>query len=79
MCCQNDVCATSNKIGEFVPAPIKNFYLIGLKNLKEKFKKKGRPINKLRPLSMGVWDPNSDHSHLGQAEEGSNVSSSGNN
>jgi hypothetical protein len=27
---------------------------------------------------MGVWDSNSNHVHLGQAEEGSNVSSSGN-
>ncbi|PLW29387.1 hypothetical protein PCASD_21343 [Puccinia coronata f. sp. avenae] len=76
MCRQNDVCSANHTIDEFVPTAVKNFYSLGIKKLKAKFMEKGRPINKLRPLSMGVWDPNRGCNHL--ADTDTDVSTSGN-
>ncbi|KAA1123855.1 hypothetical protein PGTUg99_026570 [Puccinia graminis f. sp. tritici] len=83
MCRQNDVFSTIHNLGEYVPAKIENFYAIGVQTLKKKHKKKGKPLNNLRPSTIGVLNRPSaigvsnPLDHLDEADEDSDVSSAG--
>ncbi|EFP86096.2 uncharacterized protein PGTG_12052 [Puccinia graminis f. sp. tritici CRL 75-36-700-3] len=74
MCRQNDVCSTVHKLGEYIPAVIDNFYALGIQTLKVKQLKKGKPINNLRPSTIGV---SNSHNHLDNVDDDTDVSSAG--
>jgi len=64
------------KVGEFSPEATENFFSIGLKKIRELHKQDGKPLNKLRPPAIKVWNRSIDI-HLGEVNEESEVSSEG--
>ncbi|KAI7942010.1 hypothetical protein MJO28_012037 [Puccinia striiformis f. sp. tritici] len=78
MCNQNDICHRAPSLKEYEPIKIDDFYLAGISKLKEKYRQKGKPINKLRPTGIVTWTDTWEANHdLGDTFNNSDVSSGG--
>ena len=76
MCKRNNVLDDASQLDDFVPKPIGDFFLIGIKKMKEMFLKKGNALNKLQTLEHVTWK-NTSKNHLDKSSNDSDVSSDG--